>query len=721
MEEEFDEASQKELDETLRRAVENVLKNLLKSVKLSRLYPADNPLPLQAINQSFFLLDEFLTVEGELPLVPTRDGFVYQGKVIALESQDLKELAIEFRAKSILRFTFYAGLTLQELSDFINLLNLDIDSIRIQGGYDSLLWVRGIGSITVKEGTIKMVEAAGTLEEGLSSSEIAFYKGLLEKGELSLGEQKILFRFLNDPEKLAEFLKGLGKKEAELKEQDKEDYMTRLLEALKKISEIISGEQGEHQSLYFRSVGEAILALDDEIKARLIGESIVEEKIKPVIRSLEELGPSELSQGFKNVVKEEKDLEDLIRILDQSNLSQAFKEEILKAFASLAGEKKELERAEDIQIDLGLIKEHQEAVKSIANFDTSFSEQERKILQNLNSKLSTDSISMRVAQILIEMIYLTSGNFEIFTQVIERIKEMVGLLVKMGDFVTAREIVRALREKQTIKGSIEEYRLVDKAIKHFSSVYSVVQTVETIKDFERESRDFKEAVSFLALLDRESTINCLLDLLGKEKQISRRKMMCNILAHLGTYEVQVLGSRIEDPRWFLVRNIVNTLSLIGGERVYPYLIKACSYPDVRVRKSAVKALARLKLPQATSFLLQLLENEKEPEVLETIIAALSALRAKEARQPLIDLINKGSLVGDDFELKLAAIGALGNIGSTETLSFLEELSKTRSLVWSGKAREIREKAIEAIKAIKEDKNVELLEGGSPDGQSEQRE
>ncbi len=720
MEEEFDEASQKELDETLRRAVENVLKNLLKSVKLSRLYPADNPLPLQAINHLFLLLDEFLTVEGELPLIPTRDGFVYQGKVIALESQDLKELAIEFRAKSILRFTFYAGLTLQELSDFIKLLNLDIDSIRIQGGYDSLLWAQGISSITVKEGTIKMVEAVGTLEEGLSSSEITFYKGLLEKGELSLGEQKILFRFLNDPEKLAEFFKGLGKKEAELKEQDKEDYMTRLLEALKKISEIISGEQGERQSLYFRSVGEAILALDDEIKSRLIGENIVEEKIKPVIRSLEELSPSELSQGFKNVVKEEKDLEDLIRILDQSNLSQAFKEEILKAFASLAGEKKDVERAEDIQIDLGLIKEHQEAVKSIANFDTSFSEQERNILQNLNSKLSTDAISRRVAQILIEMIYLASGNFEIFTQVIERIKEMVEFLVKMGDFVTAREIVRALREKQTIKGSIEEYRLVDKAIKHFSSVYFVMQVVETIKSFERESQDFKEAVSFLALLDRESTINCLLDLLGKEKQISRRKMMCNILAHLGTYEVQVLGSRIEDPRWFLVRNIINTLSLIGGERVYPYLIKACSYPDARVRKSAVKALARLKLPQTTSFLLQLLENEKEPEVLETIIAALSALRVKEARQPLIDLINKGSLVGDNFELKLAAIDALGNIGSTETLSFLEELSKTRSLLWSGKAREIREKALEAIKAIKEDKNVELLEGGSPDGQSEQR-
>lgn len=718
MEEEFDEVSQKEFDELSEQAVENVLKNFLKSIKLTRLYPASNPLPLQAINQLFFLLDEFLTVEGELPLIPSNDGFVYQGRVIAPESQDLKELTIELRAKSILRFTFYAGLTLQELSDFIDLLNLDIDSIRIQGGFDSLLWARGISSITVREGTIKMVEARGVLGEGLSFSEVTFYHGLLEKGELSSGEQKILFRFLSDPEKLAQFFKGLGKREVELGEQNKEDYFTHLLEALKKISEIISGEQGERQSHYFRSVGEAILALDDDIKARLIGEDIVEDKIKPVIRSLEELSPSELSQGFKNVVREEKDLEDLIRVLDQSNLSQAFKEEILKAFASLIGEKKAVQRAEDIRINLELIKEHQEAVKGIASFDTLLSEQEKNILQGLNSMLSTDEISRRVAQILIEMVNVFSGNIEMFAQVVERIKEMVELQVRKGDFATAREIVRALRRKQTTEGSIEEYRLVDKAIKHFSSVYSVMQVVEAIKSFERESRDFKEAVSFLALLDRETTINSLLDLLGKEKQISRRKMMCNILAHLGAYEVQVLGSRIDDPRWFLVRNIVNTLSLIGGEKVYPYLEKACSYPDARVRKSAVKALARLKLPQATSFLLQLLENEKEPEVLETIIATLSALRAKEACQPLISFINKGSLVGDNFELKLAAIEALGSIGSAKTLPFLEELSTTRSLVWSGKAREVRDKAAEAIKAIKESKNAELIKGDLIDEQSQ---
>lgn len=721
MKEDFEEETQEELDEALEKAVENILKNFLKSVKLSRLYPADNPLPLQAINQLFFLLDEFLTTEGELPLVPSRDGFLFRGKVVCPEFQDLRELAIELRTKSILRFTFYAGLTLQELSDFIELLNLDIDSVRIQGGFDSLLWARGIGSITVKEGAIKMVEAEGVLEEGLSSSETAFYQGLLEKGELSLGEQKILFRFLNDPQKLVEFFKGLGKSGVELKEQEKEDYLNRLLEALQKISEIISGEQGERQSLYFRSVGEAILALDDEIKARLIGENIIEEKIKPVVRALEELGPSELAQGFKNVIKEEKDLEDLIKVLEQSNLSEAFKEEVLKAFASLTREKKIVERAEDIQIDLQLIKEHQEAVKGITSFNTSLSEEERKVLHSLNSKLSTDEISARVAQILIEMVYLVSGDLEMLSHIVERIKEMVDLLVRRGDFATAREIIRALRGKQTTRGSIEEYRLVDQALKYFSSVNSVLQVVEAIKSFERESQDFKEAVSFLALLDRESTINSLLDLLGKERQISRRKMMCNILAHLGIYEIQILGSRVDDPRWFLVRNIVNTLSLIGGEKVYPYLEKACSYPDPRVRKTAVKALARLKLPQANSFLLQLLEKETEPEVLEAIITTLGAFRVKEACQSLIDFINKGSLVGENFVLKLTAIEALGSIGSAETLPFLEELSKTRSLVWSGKAREIREKAAKAVEAIKQNRGTELLKGGLTDEQLEEQE
>jgi len=706
LEDEFEDSSREELEETLEKAVKDILKNFLKSLKLSRLYPPDNPLPLQAINQLFVLLDEFLTAEGELPLVPLREGFAFHGKVISPESEDLREISVELRAKSILRFTFYAGLTLQELSEFIKLLNLDVDTLRIQGGFDTLLWSREISSITVKEGTIKMVEAEGAGEEtGLSSSEVGFYEGLLEKKEsLSLGEQKILFRLLNDPKKLADFFKGLGKKGIEAEGIDQEEYLNRLLEALQKVSEIISGEQGERQSHYFRNVGEAILALDNEIKSRLIGEDIVKEKIKPLLRAFEELSPRDFSQGFREVVKEQKDLENLVKVLEQTNLSSAFKEEILKAFSSFKGKEEALERVEDIQIDPELIREHQEAVEGIVSFNTSLSTEEKEALNSLTLELSTEGITRRVAQILIEMIELSSGDLEMFARVIERAREIVELLVRRGNFGMAREIIRVFRGKLTSKGSIEEYRLVDKSLKGFSNVNFVLNVVEAIKSFERDSQDFKEAVSFLALLDRESIINTLLDLLGKEKQISRRKMICNILARLGTYEIQVLGSRIDDPRWFLVRNIVNALSLIGSEKVYPYLEKACFYPDARVRKSAVKAVARLNLPQGKALLLELLKKESDSEVLEALIFSLGAQRVKEASQPLIDFIKKGSLMGDNFELKLAAIEALGNLGLAENLPFLQELLKTRSLVWSGKAREIREKAAEAIKGIEEKKD-----------------
>lgn len=702
MEEEFDASPRKELDEALENPVKDILKNFLKSIKLSRLYPADNPLPLQAINTLFLLLDEFLTAEGELPLVPLREGFAFQGKIISPDSQDLKEISVELRAKSILRFTFYAGLTNSELSEFIKILNLDVDSIKIQGGFDTLLWSRGISSIAVKEGTIKMVEGEELLErEGLSPNEAAFYQSLLEKDEsLSLGEQKILFRLLDDPAKLADFFRSLGRKGAGIKEVDQEKHLAHLLEVLKRVSEIITGEQAERQSRYFRNMGEALLALDDEIKSRLIGKEVVEKKIKPVIRAFEELRPLDFVQGFKGVIKEEKDLESLVKVLDQTNLSPAFKEEILRSLPFFKEREKELEGLEDVKVDQDLIKEHQAAVESITHFDTSLSEQEREVLNGLTLKLSTEEISRKVGQILIEMIELSRGDLEMFSQVIERAKEIVDLLVRRGDFGVAREIVRAFRGKLTSKGSIEEYRVVDKALKHFSSLNFVLSVVDAIKSFERESKDFKEAVSFLALLDRESTINTFVDLLGKERQVSRRKMICNILARLGTYEVQVLGSRIDDPRWFLVRNIVNTLGLIGTEKVYPYLEKACFYPDARVRKSAVKAVARLKLPQGNALLLELLKKEEDSEVLEALIISLGAQRIKEARQPLIEFIERGSLIGENFKLKLAAIEALGNLGSAEALPFLQELSKTKSLVWSGKAREIREKAKEAIRAIK---------------------
>ncbi len=56
-------------------------------------------------------------------------------------------------------------------------------------------------------------------------------------------------------------------------------------------------------------------------------------------------------------------------------------------------------------------------------------------------------------------------------------------------------------------------------------------------------------------------------------------------------------------------------------------------------------------------------------------------------------------MGEDFELKLQAIEALGNNGCDEAVPFLQQLKNTRSLVWAKKAREIREKAESAIEMI----------------------
>ena len=68
-------------------------------------------------------------------------------------------------------------------------------------------------------------------------------------------------------------------------------------------------------------------------------------------------------------------------------------------------------------------------------------------------------------------------------------------------------------------------------------------------------------------------------------------------------DVEVLISRLGDPRWYVIRNVVYVLGRIAHQGVERALDRALHHDDVRVRKEAVRALGRIESPTSRAYLI----------------------------------------------------------------------------------------------------------------------
>jgi len=206
--------------------------------------------------------------------------------------------------------------------------------------------------------------------------------------------------------------------------------------------------------------------------------------------------------------------------------------------------------------------------------------------------------------------------------------------------------------------------------------------------------------------------NYLIERLAEEENRSHRARLVMLLKEMGKGSSVPFISRLDDQRWFLVRNVVGILGDIGDVAIMPQLKKVALHGDPRVRREAVRtfmrfgtpeseemiiralgdddrgvqitavnALASLKGPRALGVLLDLARKsgpfENLPaEVRQEAIVGLGRLAAREAQPVLIDIISRKGFLGhaEATELRAAAARALGGLASSEVTALLKDLA-----------------------------------------------
>jgi hypothetical protein len=311
-----------------------------------------------------------------------------------------------------------------------------------------------------------------------------------------------------------------------------------------------------------------------------------------------------------------------------------------------------------------------------------------------------------IADILFEILALEKER--------EPYQDAVNILIKVLDaFLTLGEFTKAADLLKQVYIILKTYDLQDWQIESIRKI--IVDAGEEVrierigKVLEREEVRLEEVNAYLVLLQKNS-VKPLIKLLGELKNSKARRVFCDALAEIGKNANELFTPFMDDRRWYLVRNIMYILGRIGKEQSLPYIQRAMSHEEIRVRREAIQALGLIGGPKAIGLLVKsLTDNDVRIRCMAAI--NLGKVGKKAGLVPLLEVVqSKEFYKREPAEIK-AFFNAIGMVGSNEAVPVLQQLLERKSWFGRGKTDEIRLGAANAMAMIGSPEARVVLEEG----------
>ena len=196
------------------------------------------------------------------------------------------------------------------------------------------------------------------------------------------------------------------------------------------------------------------------------------------------------------------------------------------------------------------------------------------------------------------------------------------------------------------------------------------------------------------------------DLLGQVNHMKHRRALCEALAISCKDDVDVLISRLGDPRWYVIRNVVYVLGRIAHQGVERALDRALHHEDVRVRKEAVRALGNIESPTSRAFLVSAF---RDPDASVRVQAALTLAQRRDDRaaQSIWGAIGSPEFARRDQAERRVFFEAVGKCGSDAFVPRLTEML-TKGGLFRGANEEERMNSALSLAWLGTPKAIEVL-------------
>lgn len=226
-------------------------------------------------------------------------------------------------------------------------------------------------------------------------------------------------------------------------------------------------------------------------------------------------------------------------------------------------------------------------------------------------------------------------------------------LTKFGSSVTPY-VIEAFKDKSN--GAIFRWLLID-LIKSRPSEKVEVPLIEALLDKKEDINVRRSAAGALASYNDKKCIEALVSVLNEDDYLLKTRALQS-LGHIGNKEISPsITPLLTDKNELVRRSAVQTLVEIGDEHAYDYLIPLLSDNDWVARSWCAKALGDLKDARAIEPLRAALKDEHDFVRKEAMIA-LGKLGDEQAFNMLIAAL-KTSSFGEQNDV-IEALGNIGN-------------------------------------------------------------
>jgi HEAT repeat protein len=699
--------------------IERLVKAIVVADKAVSLYPAASDIPLETAEAAAAVLEESLSERSEIRLMVTKQGLLYGDLPVYPDQSAYESFALSLYNHHLADIRFHVGATAKDIVTFLSIAGESPASVVESGGFESRLWDAGVGSITVTEAHVSIVEAGDPSfvdDEIRSMSRERIDEVLAAAYGGRSRDQMIVARFVGDPLAVSSYITET------YAAQGAEPDLMAAAERFAELAEIAyETGSGASRAAFLNSLGQAFRELDPALRHALLVDEVLpeartNEALAAVVRGMDVDEVCRiLVEGLDERETSREGLARAIRNLSLISLSD--REEVVTAAGAAmrgvgAGDSfvsSVLEFAAPSRVTVresaSTTAQAERPVDAIFKLmdlaptpQRSVAEEDEPGLIAIRDEARRGIADGDVIMTLVTLVTLDTREVP-FASTMSILEDSLGLLVERGEIDIAADAADALNAASQRQDLDDGQRArLRKAIGRFTKPADIKAIALALKLYAPDTPEHKAARRLLDTLGALA-IEPLLEQLADEQDRTVRKSIVDLLSGVAQEYVSELGSHVSDPRWFVVRNVVQILGSTKSSAVLSYLERTVRHPEPRVRREVLRALSGINDRMAHQMMASLLDD---PDAQNVQLAA-RYLGAADVRAaiPQLEQVALGEGRGcRDAAPRVEAIEALGRLGAAESLPSLEALAGKRSFLGASRARELRTAAEFAIARIK---------------------
>jgi hypothetical protein len=186
-------------------------------------------------------------------------------------------------------------------------------------------------------------------------------------------------------------------------------------------------------------------------------------------------------------------------------------------------------------------------------------------------------------------------------------------------------------------------------------------------------------------------------LCGEETQAGRRFFM-SLLTGLDSGVVEEARTRLDDPRWYVKRNMIYILRECGAAKLVGEVRPLCEHEDARVRLEALRFLVWAGDADAVARLRRWLTSKKR-ETLEQGIAMAGNCKVRDLLPELQAVAGSRARSRKDYEARILAVRALGQIGDPGSVPVLREVLLARSRLFRKEMENLKKETLRVMQGL----------------------